>query len=72
MKPEDILHWLHSRIMDQMQAECADASATERRAVAAWLREVAATMGHNGDRCAGCVEGIADAIERGEHIGGAP
>lgn len=44
----------------------------ERRAAAVvpWLREVAATMGHNGDRCAGCVEGLAAAIERGEHIGG--
>lgn len=47
--------------------------AAERRAadVVPWLREVAATMHDNGDRCAGCVEGIADAIERGEHIGGA-
>lgn len=48
--------------------------AAERRAAAVvpWVREVAAAMDHNGDCCAGCVDDIADAIERGEHIGGAP
>ena len=36
------------------------------RQIAAWLREVAATMSHNGDRASGVVEDLADAIERGE------
>ena len=33
----------------------------------AWLRDVAETMNHNGDKCCGRVEDLADSIERGEH-----
>ena len=39
----------------------------ERSAVVAWLRDVAETMNHNGDKCCGRVEDLAEAIERGEH-----
>ena len=39
----------------------------ERAAVVAWLRDVAETMNHNGDKCCGGVEDLADSIERGEH-----
>ena len=39
----------------------------ERDAVVAWLRDVAETMNHNGDKCCGRVEDIADAVARGEH-----
>ena len=45
----------------------AAAVAKERAAVVAWLREVAETMNHNGDRCCGQVEDLASAVERGEH-----
>ena len=41
--------------------------AEERAAVVAWLRDVAETMNHNGDKCCGRVEDLAAAIERGEH-----
>ena len=39
----------------------------ERDAVVAWLRDVAETMNHNGDKCCGRVEDLAAAVERGEH-----
>lgn len=39
----------------------------ERADVVAWLRDVAETMNRNGDKCCGRVEGLADAVERGEH-----
>jgi hypothetical protein len=39
----------------------------ERSAVVAWLRDVAETMNHNGDKCCGRVEDIASAVESGEH-----
>lgn len=42
----------------------------ERRATAAvvaWLRDVAEMMNHNGDKCCGRVEDLAETIERGEH-----
>ena len=76
MSPEDILHWLHGRIMDQMQAERADARATERRAIAAYLRAEANRRVEALERAdrrlfvmayASCHR-WADAIERGEHL----
>lgn len=76
MSPEDILHWLHGRIMDQMQAERADARATERRAVVAYLHAEAnramASL-EPADRIAfarvySALHRYADAIERGEHL----
>ena len=39
----------------------------ERAAVVAWLREVAATMSHNGGKCCSLVDRLATEIERGEH-----
>jgi len=39
----------------------------ERAAVVAWLREVAATMSHNGGKCCSLVDRLAAEVERGEH-----
>jgi hypothetical protein len=39
----------------------------DRAAVVAWLRDVAETMNHNGDKCCGRVEDLATAVARGEH-----
>ena len=49
------------------ERECVDLAYAERAAVVAWLRDVAETMNHNGDKCCGRVEDLADSIERGEH-----
>ncbi len=37
----------------------------ERASIVAWLREVAATMNHNGSKCSGIVEDLATDIENG-------
>lgn len=57
--------WLRAEV-ERLNAEN-DVLRGERAAVVAWLRDVAETMNHNGDRCSGRVEDLADAIERGEH-----
>jgi hypothetical protein len=44
-----------------------DLAYEERAAVVAWLRDVAETMNHNGDKCCGRVEDLADAVARGDH-----
>lgn len=50
-----------------MHAEAERARQEERAAVVAWLRDVAETMNHNGDKCCGRVEDLADAVARGDH-----
>ena len=52
-----------------LQAEFTRGQKHAERAIAAWLREVAETMSHNGDRASGTVEDLAAAIERGEWKG---
>jgi hypothetical protein len=52
-----------------LQAEFTRGQKHAERQIASWLREVAETMSHNGDRASGVVEDLADAIERGEWKG---
>ena len=51
----------------RLRAEALAQREQERAAVVTWLREVAETMNHNGDKCCGRVEDLASAVERGEH-----
>lgn len=56
--------------LERARAERDDACVelvNERGDTVAWLREVAETMNHNGDKCCGRVEDLADAVARGEH-----
>ena len=49
-----------------LQAEFTRGQKHAERAIAAWLREVAETMNHNGNRASGVVETLAEAVEQGE------
>lgn len=53
--------------LQSRETSIANATKRERAAVVAWLRDVAETMNHNGDKCCGRVEDLADAVARGEH-----
>ena len=76
MTPDEILHWLYARIMDQMHAERDEARAAERCAVAAWLRADANRVMGTLDpddrsgyaRVYSALHLRADAIERGDHL----
>ena len=76
MTPEEILHWLHARIMDQMHAERDEARAAERAAIAAYLRTEANRRVETLERADrrrfvmayASIHRWADAIERGEHL----
>lgn len=57
----------YAPVLTALPLPVADVVAEERAAVIAWLRDVAETMNHNGDKCCGRVEDLAEAIERGEH-----
>jgi hypothetical protein len=61
--PEEVLHWLHARIMEQMRVEADEARATERRAVVAWLRKQGMAPYAQSN-----LDYAATMIERGEHL----
>lgn len=53
--------------LNTLQAGYEEGVDDERAAVVAWLRDVAETMDHNGDKCCGRVEDLADAVAHGDH-----